>query len=1096
MTKDKQELDKAQKLAKAAEFKKKHSKEIDVVDSILQDFSNKETDLIDSLLEDFAPTKTKRKAGISVKSIFKLIGFAFRNPRKLGSIITIVRKPEILQHELFQQELLKRDSTWNFVKTVGKRLPKIGKALANFGIKEFKKDGILDEKSLQTLAPMLTEKESLQELRVVTNNFKNPDFDQNKNINKIVNLMLTSRAFTEYMSNKKTSLKEYMVQTIKSTLESQNLKAQKDYYDSLQKNGVKELKSNHITEAKTKIGDLQKQFNNYDIKINDLEKLADIAPILMNQPKQLKQFYASYEKGDFVTLGKLLVDLSKNEPKIEQYLKNNEDIFKKIIQKVIKTTPILSQYGVKDPEMLELFTPMLTNSNAEQVKTMIEQYQKQQWPELAIELCQLVENDKEFKEQLNKNRKNLGKIVEKTIDNIPMIKQYTGEMSIKDLTSNLLKDPKGLKELIQSYQKGGKNLAWGGMKFVTKKSLDSEFRGAVIQAAKTWFVGKGNHKQQIIEYMGKIKREESDFSKLDEMAKIVIESLPNKNEKDIKEAKKLQKLVKNKQLFSGVKINLPMNNMEINTSFVNSNFNNVSFKGSKLTNCSFENTRFNNVDFNGATIDGTTLLSLKDNLKKNKMLLNGVKIIGDLTPGTDLSDIDLSKTDLSEVTSFKDVNIKNANLSSAILPKNIHIFEGAYNLKQAKMPEQYFSKEFLTKNKDIVINNMIDKIIQKAESTLDPIKDKTLFRQEIIRIYNDDSNIGKKLRNELSNDTQIIASGNFPKENAKDFSDLLKADIAITLLYKNKNNPKTIETKLSANIIADKVTEKLFKKGANRGNDALLIRDIITKSLEQFIKTKSNIKVNDILQNPKFEKVVENITEQLKSNTVATWWGMMAQTGGIQISKKVKTNELVNNITMSLEENLLDKTIQKIGAKTIEKDIDQTINLEVKELKQIELLKEKIAKNLFGDNYRNTRIDSAEIIDESLKDAFNSIKKQHNNLNIANIVAMHAEELIGTVKAGYLATTRTGLTDLYYNNSSYTTAGLATGGIYLNKQKINDKEFAIKIQNHIVNEIGADIKKKLLSQNVTINPSHIAKKQSLNKKTIAPQKRNSEHREK
>jgi hypothetical protein len=64
------------------------------------------------------------------------------------------------------------------------------------------------------------------------------------------------------------------------------------------------------------------------------------------------------------------------------------------------------------------------------------------------------------------------------------------------------------------------------------------------------------------------------------------------------------------------------------------------------------------------------------------------------------------------------------------------------------------------------------------------------------------------------------------------------------------------------------------------------------------------------------------------------------------------------------------------------------------------------------------------------------------------------------VDSGYFSVTRTGLTKEYYQNTSYTTVGLASGGIYLDPSRSKDPNFLSVVKEFIAGLVGSDIAKK------------------------------------
>jgi hypothetical protein len=95
-----------------------------------------------------------------------------------------------------------------------------------------------------------------------------------------------------------------------------------------------------------------------------------------------------------------------------------------------------------------------------------------------------------------------------------------------------------------------------------------------------------------------------------------------------------------------------------------------------------------------------------------------------------------------------------------------------------------------------------------------------------------------------------------------------------------------------------------------------------------------------------------------------------------------------------------------------------------------------------------------------LKEVILEIKKEHGGIEVADILKEKRAELVGGVDSGYFSVTRTGLTKEYYQNTSYTTVGLASGGIYLDPSRSKDPNFLSVVKEFIAGLVGSDIAKK------------------------------------
>ena len=102
-----------------------------------------------------------------------------------------------------------------------------------------------------------------------------------------------------------------------------------------------------------------------------------------------------------------------------------------------------------------------------------------------------------------------------------------------------------------------------------------------------------------------------------------------------------------------------------------------------------------------------------------------------------------------------------------------------------------------------------------------------------------------------------------------------------------------------------------------------------------------------------------------------------------------------------------------------------TIKLNENELTIIQTMRQKIGTNLFADgaNKGGARENDTKLIDYQLQKTFLEIKRENKGVDMSETINQQIDKMVGTVEKGWSTTTRTGLTELYYQNSSYTNAG-------------------------------------------------------------------------
>lgn len=1046
-------------------------------------FSGKENGLIDSVLNDYTPVtkvvngqEVSQAPGLSWGTIFKAIGFAIRNPSYIGSLYSLYKSPEILQEPSFQEKLLNNDNTWKFIGYVGEKLPPIGKVLDYFKFPEFAEGNILDSKGLKALSDVLTSKEAQGKLKEIALESRKTNPDMNKTINNILDLMQT-QGFADYMNSKGVVLQNYIVKS---------LQAQKD---------------------------IEGQLSAYGLKPENLQQITSIVPILLNNPKALKSVYGQFSEGRYTDMVKELLVLSKDNPQITQYF-DNKDLFVGVIDKIVKTTPGLEgydlkgdlykivpnlleypdklidlislyekgkypdigkeflgmiqedknlkqyftenselfkrilvdkamgmkSYGVKD-EVAEIFTHVMSDQNIPKVQGLLEKYRKGDWLGLATDTCLMIEEDLDFAKYMRDNQESFSKIITAIVDSYPAIKTYTSNLPVGTLAAKLLEDPKSIRELIEGYQSGGVTMVTQGAKFLAKKALDSQARGAVLGIVSSWVFGDGTGKQEVInripEALVEVSPPPESRVSLNDAAKAIIAAGD-----DISKKQELTSLIERNILFDGVTIGNPekqvkLENIDINNSFVNSKFTNVSFEGSKFTNASFTGATFENVNFSNTELDGITFQSLIPALKSGTISLKGAKVVGPMPYALDLSGISLQGIDLSGVTSMAGVNLKNTDFRGAVLPRDEVALRESYNLTSATFDSDM--SDLQKKNQTYMMDLITDSIISKAEYLGESISDPKLLRKNIEELYLSDSSMGIELRKLTSQNPDIVKYKSFPVASStyNNTSDLSTTAAIMTLLYENRNDSNSIEAKMAANIIADQVTEKLFGQGANRGKDGYMIREACQTAMQAFLKGNPGITPHDLINSENLPELVSELATDINKKTKYTTVGLVS--GGIYLPEGAITEEIVGKMT---------------------KQINDSYRFSKAELEEIRELATGIGHNLFSGGEKGKRKEDTALIFESLKEVISEMKKEHGGIEVADILKEKRAELIGKVDSGYFSVTRTGLTKEYYQNTSYTTVGLASGGIYLDPARAKDPNFLSVVKEFIAGLVGSDIAKK------------------------------------
>jgi uncharacterized protein YjbI with pentapeptide repeats len=766
----------------------------------------------------------------------------------------------------------------------------------------------------------------------------------------------------------------------------------------------------------------------YDLKGD----LYEILPSLLNHPKELIEMIELAKQSKYNIIGEKFLDLMNKDQQIKEYFQDHGNKFKRIAEKMAG----LEVYGIED-EVTKILSILMKDEHTPKIKSMLDLYQKGEWTNLIKAACTLIENDTEFKQYIDNNRENFAKIIDAIIDKSPMMKAYTQNADIGHLASAIIKNPVLIREGIEAYETSSK---LGYVRVIAKSALNPELRNAFVQAAKSWVLSGDSGKYDLVNNITRqlsSRTAHSDGSLL-KLSDFVTSHISKLNLEE-SEQTRLNSLLSKNILFDNVTIKgtnvskARWTNLEIeNTTFVNSEIRDVSFQGTKFSNVSFTGANLSDVDFTNAVIDSATLRSMIHSVKECNIALDGAIITGDIS-GIDLSGISLKNADLTGVSAMREVNLLGCNLTGARLPHGLLL--DTYNLSHAIIDRTESIKRITDAQKENVINKAVDGIAERAmhleRQTLSPASKVVLANT--IRELSRNPIIGEYLANTLEATPLDITEKNFPirREMLSHVSEYQGTTGSLMSdLYENRENVNSIRNVVIATMMADKITEKLFGAGDNRALEGHMIQEMMKSAIDQFAVDNPKIDTTQLLTSDKGNQLVEDISNELRSKSKYTKAGLV--TSGIHITKEVFNIALTNRCKVRMNDAL------------------GQYKFNAQELEGISKLSNKIAHNLFGVGADSNRKDDSDLILQSLKEVFYQVKKEKNGADLSNILdKASVQAMAGSVDKGMFTTTRTGLTELYYNSAHYTKAGYISGGIYLDEKNIVNTSFLDSIKSLI-----------------------------------------------
>lgn len=835
---------------------------------------------------------------------------------------------------------------------------------------------------------------------------------------------------------------------------------------------------------------LKNQLQNYGIDPEkDLEKIAKILPILLDSPEDLRKIFGSFQKGDYKEMVKDLLVMSQSKDAVQQYLSENQDIFVNVLNKVFEQTDKLKDLGLKGTlynivpdlmnhpselidimdladtgqydevgkkflaliqgdenikayfgknkdllqqiiikvagvekynisnEISDIFTKLLLDErNKPAVEKLLALSQEAQWSNLAKETCRLIEESEDFRECLRNNKDNFAKIFKIAAVNDLTLRSLFAGLDVNsvvgtELIDSILKSPKVIRELIESSEKGYLSVA---SKAAGVLYSNRELRGALLNAGYNYLSGAGKaEKQEIVNLLtiDFITANQSKDNKLNltEFIKTIL------NTERYRAFDTLLELESNKMLFDGVRLQeVDLRNIDFNgNSFVGAQIIAVRFGGAVLKGSSFQGASFMNVSFHGAEIDAATLKTMVESLRKGRCSLEGAKITGDLS-NINLSDISLIGADLTGVTGINNTNLARSNLSKVLLPQGIDL-ASAVNIDKAIFDNGIFTDELHKQQIEKLANFVATKVAEKSQKdglTMQAQQIESLAEQ-LKDLAKGDITVAQNIRDILQKTPEAIYDKNFPLDikQLKHLSDYKNttSDL-LTTIYENRLQPEKIKSVVVANIIADQLSVRLFgENGNNRGQDGVMMRDLLQKVVSAFAKENSGDHyLNQLLQGPQSVLMLDAFEAEIRSNTQYTKTGALI-TGGIQLRQD------------AVSENLIYKLKAGMNAYAGESQLTDAQH------KAIERMALEVGRELFqkGAEAGGSRAEDTGRIKNLLKDAFCQAKKENPRMNI--------DELFEGSNSHDL---KKNVTNSVRSKTSYTWAGLVSGGIWLSPDSI------------------------------------------------------------
>lgn len=213
-------------------------------------------------------------------------------------------------------------------------------------------------------------------------------------------------------------------------------------------------------------------------------------------------------------------------------------------------------------------------------------------------------------------------------------------------------------------------------------------------------------------------------------------------------------------------------------------------------------------------------------------------------------------------------------------------------------------------DKNILIDQAVDKIFLQAKSeSKQNLPNKKEFANEVKILCQENSELENYIVEKLSSKPiSSVGDVSTPKTNQYEHvSDHTNSPMQVlNPLYENLVNKQDVKAGLLANMLSEQVSQKLFDRGDNRGEDFHMINQTLKQVIPEHIKENPH-SIDHFSTPENQEKLTNNIANTLNDKSKYTWAGLA--TGGVYLPKEIFNEELKGNLKAEFKNNFHSNTL-------------------------------------------------------------------------------------------------------------------------------------------------------------------------------------------
>ncbi|WP_341790838.1 hypothetical protein [Rickettsia endosymbiont of Gonocerus acuteangulatus] len=806
--------------------------------------------LFKSAIKDLSSSKS-----LSFKTLLLGAKFVLTNPVNTYNLIKLANSSDTYLDPEFQKSLLEKKPIWEFLKSNAENLPKIGQILDKAGFKEFQEGSFLDQKGLYILKESFKNDSVLDQLKEVAIEVKKEEPDWTKVASNTLDLLTKDKNFEKFFNEKGKNIADYIRTGATEILPSDYVNT---FDDILQK-----------PENKQSYAEVQKIFDkNPALKQEVAENIDNL--------RSLKEFNnLSPEKQ--TVLNSFVADAKQQaKPALKEYFENY-----RIDPKVLSTVPSLLN---EIPKIKEVFDTL--NDPNQGLMIAIEK------------TLEMTKDNKDLRDFFANNKEFLPNaalgIIKNNSDLQKMTRDYNFDKQMLNIVGEMMSKPEMAHDIMLDVNKGDYMSVTNSLisalndpsfklkDTLVQQSKDSLFDNLLKGIVDVDVKDSGVIKQQLENY----GLQTEDVIKLSKVMPLLLDK-----------PESLQKVFSGfiKGDYTGIAkelITLTKDNPEIQQ-YLNDNkkiFANIMDKTLEVV------AGVGNLDKEKIYNILPSMLNHPDELVK---IIEGVENSNYTNAASSLYNL-AQKTNYFEgqLPSLAKAGVKIG--LNYVAGKVINIFSDAQQpLEESKITD-----------KNILIDQAIDKVFLQAKSeNKQNLPNKKEFANEVKTICKENPELENYIVEKLSSKPiSSVGDVSTPKTNQySHISEHINSPMQVlNPLYENLVNKQDIKVGLLANMLSEQVSQKLFDRGDNRGEDFHMINQTLKQVISEHIKENPNI-VDHFSKPKNQEKLINNIANTLNAKSKYTWAGLA--TGGIYLPKEIFNNELKDNLKAEFKNNFHSNTL-------------------------------------------------------------------------------------------------------------------------------------------------------------------------------------------